>query len=254
MSKIVDRIRKLLDLSKHNNSPEEAAQAAAHAQDLMFKYQIGEADLETTEERTQEDLVTETVGTEAKTKRSVWKACLAHALAKSMGCEMWNNRAEERPRFEVYGLKSSVQTVGYMFGYLSLEVDRMCAAAWKAHGHEMRQSAHTWKNSYRMGAVNEIRKRLEEQRKEQVQHVVEVVQSQRAATGTTTTALALYQTDQERVATGYQQERKKKGIRAGRASSYRCNPSAYERGSVAGQSVSLGGGRGLPASPSRIRG
>jgi hypothetical protein len=37
MADIVGRIKKLIALSKRNDSPEEAAQAAAHAQDLMSR-------------------------------------------------------------------------------------------------------------------------------------------------------------------------------------------------------------------------
>ncbi len=261
MSKIVDRIRKLVELSKSNNSAEEAASAAAMASDLMFKYQIGEADLQTSDKREQEQLVEESIGQEKKRQRDVWKACLAHAVAKGFGCEMYNSRDEKgNPKFQIFGVKSVVQTVSYVYGYLALEIERLCTAAWKTHGGKedsfnARAKARTWKNSFRMGAMNAIRVRLEKQRTEQQAQVAEMVAAQKAAPeAPKSTSLALFKTDEERVEEGYKDLSRKLHLRAGRATRVNHSKNAYEHGREAGNGVALGSrGTGLGAPAAQVR-
>lgn len=252
---IVDRVRKLVELSKHNNSPEEAARAAALAQELMFKYQIGEADLEVDGRREPEALVEEAIqDRDPGKKRDVWRACLAYAVAKGFGCQMYNDHGG---KFQIYGLKSAVQTVSYVYGYLMLEVNRLCEEAWREHGREQRLSPRTWKNSFRMGAVNAIRIRLEAQRKAQATQVAEMVAEAREkpaeASAPRCTALALYKTDEERVSDGWKTRERELHLRSSRISGTRRNPNAYQRGRAAGEGVALGStGRGLGASASKL--
>lgn len=248
MTKIVDRVRKLLELSKRNDSPTEAAQAAAMAQELMFKFQIGETDLETKETREPEAVVEETAHTEKGRKRCVWKSSLAHAIAQGFGCEMFTMRDTDQVRFQIFGTKSAVQTVGYMYGYLALEVTRLAEVAYREARGEIRESPKTWKNNYRLGCVAEIRERLAKQREEQAKVVEDLVREQPKGAG-----LVLYKSDEARVKDGYKKLKQQYGLRT-RTNTYRYSPSAYERGRAAGRSLSLGGGRGLPGSPNRLEG
>jgi len=243
MANIVERIKKLLELSKHNNSSAEAAAAAGLAQELMFKHQIGEADLTVTEEaRTPEEIVEEAVHTEKGRQRNVWKSALAHAVAQGFGCEMYYSRYPEI-QFKVFGLKSAVQTVNYVFGYLNLEITRLCAEAGKGQGR-------TWQNSFRLGAVAELRERLQQQRREQGAYV-----AAKTVAEPTSTALALYKTEEERVESAWKETSKRIGLRAGRRTRTRSDYSAYSRGREAGASISLNAGRGgLPASKQRMAG
>ncbi len=262
MNKIVDRIRKFIALSENNNSPEEAAAAAAAAQELMFKYQIGEADLDlgSDTKREAEEVVDESVLVDDKVKRDVWKASLANQLAHAFGCKMytWRDWQTKECRYRVVGVKSVVQTIGYMFTYLAAEIDRLADEAWKVELNKKFQSARTWKNSFRLGAVNTIAGRLKAQRAEQdaqVEAMVAAAKEARAAGAAETvktTALALYKTDQERVQDEYKKISKAKGLRTSRSAYRRHSVSAYEKGQAAGSKVGLGGGKGLGAPATQI--
>ena len=246
---IVARVRKLLELAANNNSPEEAAQATARAQELMFKYSIGEADLEVIEtEREAEPVENNIIHDEGK-KRDVWKSSLATVLANAFGCKCYFS-TEGGFRLHVVGIRSATQTVAYLFGYIQLEIGRLSDEAWKAHKSETKQSVKTWKNSFRLGAVNTISNRLAEQTRAQNAVIVEI---KRKAAGGQTPGLSLYQADQERVETEYKTLRQKLGLRSVR-SRQRTNMSAYSRGADAGSGLSLGGGRGLGASKTRLEG
>jgi hypothetical protein len=256
VNKIVDRIRKLIELSKHNNSPEEAAQAAAMAQDLMFKYQIGEADIDvSTGERETEEVVDTDVHVEQKGVRDAWKASLANGLAKSFGSKVYTWRTGTTCEYRCVGLKSVTQTVAYMFGYLSLEVERLANEAWNREKNlGAYDTARTWKNSFRLGAVATIVARLNEQRKAQEAEVdAMIAEAKVRADRSKGTALALYKTDQERQDEGYKKVAKERKLRTARTS-YTHSHSAYERGQNAGQKVALStNGKGLGAKATQIR-
>lgn len=249
MADILKRVRNLIALSKHNNSAEEAASAAAEAQALMFKYQIGEVDLDPGESRREpEEVVDESVLTDDKGKRDAWKAALANTLGRSFGCRVYIFREERACRYQVFGVKSAVQTVGYMFGYLSAEIDRMASEQWREH---RRGDARSWKNSFRFGAVSVISERLSAQRAAQQAQVraMNAAAQQKKEPGT---ALALYQADCERVEAGYEAKAKKLGLRSSRRSYRIHNATAYERGEAAGRELGLGGGRGLGAPAKQV--
>lgn len=255
MADILNRIRKLVELSKNNTSPEEAANAAARAQELMFKYQIGEADLDVgSTEREVEPVVDEIVHAE-KGRRDAWKASLANGIAKAFGARVYTVTGGTCD-FHCVGLKSVTQTVQYMFGYLVLEVDRLADEGWTQEPNRAHHNGRTWKNNFRLGAVAIIVSRLKEQRAQQERQVEDLLAVAKefgdAATGSKSTALALYKTDQERQAEGYEEIKKKQGLRPMK-SKYTYNPNAYQRGRSAGESVSLTArGAGLPGAKSRI--
>lgn len=79
--KIIEKIKKVLELSKNNPSPEEAQSAALKAQKLMVEYHISLKEVEAVEDV---DEITETqviVGTGNK-----WKYQLARIIAKNFRC------------------------------------------------------------------------------------------------------------------------------------------------------------------------
>ena len=260
MADILSRIRKLVELSRNNPSQEEATQAAAMAQDLMFKYQIGEADIDMGDSKREAEAVVEDSIHQDGERRDVWKACLAHAVARGFGCHMYNGHRyvenKKTTSFQVVGLKSAVQTVSYIFSYLALEIDRLCDEAWLAHGKEMRQSAKTWKNSFRTGAVNAINARLTAQREAQDARFNSMFASSKATapSAPASTALALYKSDEERVADTWKATEKRLRLRSGGGvSRTRSNPTAYARGREAGNGLQLGGGRGLAAPRTQMK-
>jgi hypothetical protein len=212
----------------------------------MFKYQIGEVDLDVgREERAEEAVINEAVHSENKGKRDVWKGCLVNTLARSMGCKAYTCSGLLGFKLQVVGVTSAVQTVAYLFGYLVLEINRLADEAYRAHGGG--QSPRTYRNSFRMGAVSAIANRLAEQTKVQE----EIVRAKRAATPTST-ALALYKSDQERTEEAYTDLRKKLNLRSSGRSTYTNNRNAYQRGQEAGANLSLGGGKAIAGSKSRL--
>lgn len=271
MADIIERIRNLWALSKNNNSPEEAALAAARAQELMFKYQIGESDISLSEDDKREDVVDESILVEEVARRCPWKASLGNSLAHAFGCKLYTWKEyvgktvgvigggavayRRECQYRVVGLKSAVQTIGYMFSYLAREVDELAERAWteaRKTGYPANQGR-TWKNSFRLGAVNTIAQRLKAQRAEQDAQVEAMMTAAKAARqGIKVTALALYKSDRERVREEYKAIEKKRGLRTV-YSSARHTVSAYERGQCAGRDVNLSSGKPLAADKQRIR-
>lgn len=241
---IVSKVRKLLDLSKNNPSREEAAAAAALAQEMMFRHQIGEADLDVAStDREIESVEEGVIHEEKKARRDVWKSSLANRLANAFGCRSYFSTY---PTFQLHvvGTKSAVQTVQYTFKYLVLELTRLCEEAWEQNKDSVREHGKMWKNSFRLGAVHEIGTRLAKQQKEQAKVVAE-----KEAGGST--AIALYKSDQERTEEEYARIKRVHNLRSAPGSHVR-SANAYVSGRAAGRSVSLGGGKELGASKGRI--
>lgn len=79
--KIIQTIKKVLELSKNNPSEEEAKAAALKAQELLAKYHIDMAEIEELGES--DDIVEITVNVPSKK----WKYRLAHIVAKNFRCK-----------------------------------------------------------------------------------------------------------------------------------------------------------------------
>jgi uncharacterized protein YeeX (DUF496 family) len=85
MTKIVDRIQKLLRLAKNAGSEAEAALAAERARQLMAEHEIHEAEIslaDPTETRVVEEIVKNFEVTKTK-KKVAWHMRLAAAVARS---------------------------------------------------------------------------------------------------------------------------------------------------------------------------
>jgi GNAT superfamily N-acetyltransferase len=246
--KIIDRIRKLLSLSKSANE-HEAAQAAARAAELMLKHEIEEAQLgdEEVVEDVEEEQVDETG------QRVPWKAHLQNGLALSMGCQMYTHRRYAGAGvgkmvcvYMIVGQPSKVATIKYMYQYLSAEVARLADVAYRQEHLECRRSgveapsARSWKNAFRLGAASTIFKRLMEQRKET--HV-------KAAAAGQGTALVVVEKAQEDVAVFVKKHHPR--MRQAAAASY-SSGSGYSAGAKAGRGVGLGGGARLGAGARRL--
>lgn len=160
---IVDKIRKLLNLSRSSNV-NEAANAAARAQELMLAHKIEVADLEVgTGSRAPVEAVNDEILEQGSKRAQRWRLMLASKLATAFGCRMYYSSGG---LINVVGTVSAIQTVKYMQGYLALEITRLCdESCGKSLGYAM--SPITWRNSFKDGAVHAIGERLQAQRKEQ---------------------------------------------------------------------------------------
>lgn len=149
MSQILDKIRKLLALSKSDNA-NEAAAAAGAAQRLMQEHRIAEAELEgDSEPQERASLATDPIDTFGE-QAPIWKGSLCNGLTKLHGCECWTSSKRDGARVVrcmlIVGRPSDVASVRYLYAWLVSEIERL------AQRHAMGKGR-TFANSYRMGAV-----------------------------------------------------------------------------------------------------
>lgn len=262
---IIDRIRKLLELSKSTNE-HEAAAAAARAADLMRKHEIDQAVLAASApgETPPEEIITDGIGKE-QGKSTSWRVLIGQGVAAATGCRQWSAGG----RMNAMGTQSAVGTWNYLCQYLAREVDRLADEAWDGPtGHLARAngsysvSARSWKNAFRVGAAQVIRTRLIEQaRSNAASRRADVTAAAAAAIDPTTglppsstQALAIIDRDAARVTAEYEAMAKRERFvtrKIGQVSS----AGGYAAGREAGETVNLsGGGRGLPAPAKAIRG
>jgi hypothetical protein len=246
VDKVIERIRKLLALSRSANQ-HEAAAAAARAADLMREYQLDEARLDVTEDRPAEPLADTVLGVG---RRSVgWKFRLACGLAESLG-----GRAYQQSGIGggvvVFGAPSVAATVRYMYEYLAREIDRLADEAWRDLDPEDRSPFMTprrWKYSFRFGAADTINNRL----LKDMQTACATNAKRVMAGDADSAALVRVHQDELRVAAAW--DRKTKGWRTVSVSSG-SSADGYRSGQIAGASVNLGGGARLGAAPGKLRG
>lgn len=285
--KILDRVRKLLRLSKSTNA-NEAASAAAEASRLMQEYQIEEMSVNLDDtSAANESVGTESIHQEGR-KASHWKGGIAAALARSLGAKMYWSKDYDREtkqhvtRTNVIGRPSDVRTIGYMHGYLVNEIDRLADEAWEAEKDEnMRyqisdtcgekiSAARLWREAFKKGASTTISNRLDAQRATtQAEFLAKAKEEQRKAdelkqltgglaTQAQCTALIPTATALERIKKVEEDVKriaKSKGLRATRSSGGRGSADGYAAGVEAGRGVSLGGGgRQIGASKKQIGG
>lgn len=256
--KILDRIRKLLELS-HSTNEHEAAQAAARAAELMATHEVNEAMLQvvTDDDSINAHVSERIVQSESPTydaeRRIAWRDRIASAVARSFGCECYYLSRG----LHAIGRESHVQSWTYTCRYLFAEVERLADEAWLVDGADLAavgQTPRKWKGAFRLGAADVIHDRLYKEiyaRREAEQAQVKqlaVRSVDDAALNTalvhirTSEALAILKKDRDEVQAEF--KARTKGFRStrtmGNSTRYR---SGYSAGREAGASISLGGGQ-----------
>lgn len=122
---VIEKIRKLRALSMSTNA-NEAANAAAAADRLIHEHRLSEAELEASGE----DGEAPEYGGElfSESRRTVWRWQLANLLCGQYDVASWRRRDERGMNYQMVGRASDVQTVRYMFGWLSREVRDIAAS------------------------------------------------------------------------------------------------------------------------------
>lgn len=162
--KVIDKIKKLLRLAE-SADVNEAATAAGQAQRLMEQYRIDQAILSVDEDAPDGAVDEENIKEfsdeplAASGRLAQWKSSLGVAIASINGCRCvlskeWSGR-KFRTTLCLVGHPSDVATVRYLFAYLVSEIERLCKERNNGRGR-------TWANSFRIGAVHTVRKRLQE--------------------------------------------------------------------------------------------
>ena len=161
----IEKIKKLLNLSKAENAS-EAGTAGAFAQKLMEKFNIDELILNQSAEAPTDAPLTEKVVHEYDGPRIVaWGLNLASSLGRVNGCKIWycNGWADARPgRIKGAGREVDLDTISYMMQYLCAEVERLCAKALRDYKSAGGSAGKTWTNSFKLGCVSTISSRLTE--------------------------------------------------------------------------------------------
>lgn len=150
-AKIIDRVRKLLELATSSNE-HEAATAATRAQELMERYQLKHADLEPDEY---------SVGViDEHGRLSRWRVVLASGVANAHSCEVFTSRvhvvedgrAKGKTQTMIVGDEADVQAASYVYRYLEREVFQ--------HGAALVNASRSYRDSYRMGMAARLHQRL----------------------------------------------------------------------------------------------
>lgn len=181
---VIRKIQKLMALSRSSN-PHEAAAAAAKAQELLLQHKI---DMATVDGSQKVDVADPMARIDMPlgdgSKAAAWKGTLASAVSEAYLCKtVWLRResvARRRPdgvvewenlpvRLAFLGRKTDVEISIYMFGYLARQIDDLASLAVKILKSEAQYGFcgaaywKTWRNNFRYGAIETLRRRLMEE-------------------------------------------------------------------------------------------
>lgn len=151
---VIDKVQKLLALSKSSNA-NEAAAAAAAANRLIDQYRLSESDLQSSQD---EESPIEDDGFVYETGRIVpWKSSLVVTLAKHYGCAVFNSadysNGRKASRYKLIGRKSDIEITKYMFSWLTTECQRLSEK-------EARGKGKVFASSYCQGFVAGVKQQL----------------------------------------------------------------------------------------------
>lgn len=161
-SPIIEKVQKLLALSKSSNA-NEAAAAAAVANRLIDQYRLSQIDLETDTSAEMDPVEEDSDFVYESGKVTAWKQTLVSVLARHYGCAYWINCTYDTGRkvshFKLVGKRSDIGITRYMFSWLMLECQRLADLEAKGCGR-------VFIASYCMGFVNGVAQQLQASRVE----------------------------------------------------------------------------------------
>jgi Protein of unknown function (DUF2786) len=227
MERIIDRVRKLLELAGNNPNEHEALAAMEMASRLMAQHNIELATVEAEKKRADEPTVEErfpALGNARKWGRTVWGA-----VARLNFCQyFYHAGAGDTDRNFLIGTKANITATKVMIDYLIATIERL--------SRETPTIPDTERRAFCLGAAMRVAQRLDElmeQRKKGEQ------KSTVTSTGNNLPALAsLYQQHKQKNEQAYQHLHPGHRITSGTASKTR-NWGAFDRGRAAGDTISL---------------
>jgi hypothetical protein len=152
---IIEKIKKLLELSKSANE-HEAAAAAAKAQELIYKFEIDAAELKSGPQAVEEITVDQEKFFPGR-KIPFYLKSLA-AISRSYFCRSYSGDGG----IFIMGTVTNRETFKLMFNYLRAEIERISRQGWEnLEGWQQENSSQTkWINSFRAGCVSTVLERL----------------------------------------------------------------------------------------------
>lgn len=171
--KILEKIKKLFELSKNNPSEEEAKSAALKAQELMQEYDVTYSEVEGVDlSKPCEEIDTASVDVPAKK----WKYALAHTVADNFKCKMF---LHGKDCIVFYGHRTDANIAAETFKFLFDMGNRLGNKLYREAKARYERTENIY-NSCVMGFVAGIREALNEQSKELMVLVPEDVKEQYA--------------------------------------------------------------------------
>lgn len=231
----LDRVQKLLRLSKSDNA-NEAAVAAAMAQKIMTDFKLSSAAMLDSAEQTNEPVTNETMDPSAG---STWKRRLSVVVARANDCKAY----QSGKAMALIGRKSDMQTASYIYRWLVVEIDRLTSELGTGLGR-------TYYNNFRLGAVSGISEKLAEQKKKSREEAKANAFALSGEVGLANMNSAIVRVDGNMAAVELYGKQKLR-LRTVHSAPTAYDGSAYTRGQNAGRNVnfgarnSLGAGRNL---------
>jgi len=167
-----EALRKAINCLKLSQSPNqhEAALAASKAQEIIDRYRISIEDINQGNEARGNDEPIVDFG-EKEPLQDVcgvdtrWTLSLAVSISRQNACRIYyTTKITSSSTIKIVGRTSDVQTVRYIFGWLEKEVRRITRQ--ECSGYPRKYQA-----EFRMGVVDTIRRKLEEQKQETYKNV-----------------------------------------------------------------------------------
>lgn len=162
-SKILEKIRKLLRLSRSDNE-HEAAAAAAKAQQLLSEHNLTVGNI--TPEQAAREFTASHAHRKTRQRLELWAHKLAAAVASAFDCKYYHNLATGETSF--VGCGPDPDVCGWTYGYLYKALLALASAYMRGPAKRLRvtRSKAMARNSYLAGAVHMIGMRLEAQKKD----------------------------------------------------------------------------------------
>lgn len=230
----VSKAIRLLRLAQSDN-PHEAARAAAKAQEIIDRYKltgIGQ-DSEVPGAAEEEIRDFENPLDQSTGNLQRWRVSLASVLARANQSRIYLKSHFGGTRtIQIVGRPSDAETIRYLYQYLTNEIERLAKIHAKGNGK-------TWANNFRLGVIDEIGDRLTSRRENTVE---EMKTENPSAIVRIDQALARMEAQSEAVEKWM--EEKMPNLRKSYARS-RLDFGARKAGRRAGESINLGGGKGL---------
>lgn len=152
--KIIDKIRKILELSKNNPSQEEATAAALKAQQLLAQYHIEMADIEDVSEIDDIEECEYYTGQGNK-----WKYNLANVIARNFRCKVYSKNSAY---IVFYGYETDAKIAKEVFESLFKQGKTLAGREYDYY-KSMYGSGRGIMNSFYIGFIDGIKHELEKQ-------------------------------------------------------------------------------------------
>ena len=221
ISPIIEKVQRLLALSKSANI-HEASAAANAANKLIDTYRLSEADIECMSDAG-EPIEEDSEYIYESGKITPWKTTLVHHLVKHYGCVHWNDTSyatgRQVSRYRLVGRRSDIGIAKYMFAYLTAECQRLAAIEAKGKGR-------VFVGSYCKGFVDGIATQLAASRKDAQQ------------TASSNAIVKINAREEEAKAALYKFHTNLRTVKS--QSHARIDASAFYQGKVQGQNMHLG--------------